>query len=179
MVGIRQELRRMKALTGPRESSSHVGTKTIPRVLRRPGVLSDESNRQDNRADVGDDGAMRLLVVITSLAAILGWAVPAQADPGATDPGLDGNFLGQLNQAGIHYSNGPAAVTAARTACDMMDSGQKEIDVIKQVMQLNPGFGLSGSTRFTAIASSVYCPDYLSKSSAKTSTPMFPGLGGR
>ncbi|MGB8390133.1 DUF732 domain-containing protein, partial [Mycobacterium sp.] len=69
---------------------------------------------------------MRLRVVLAGLAAIIGAAVPAQADPSATDPGLDTNFLGQLNQAGISYSNGPAAVAAARTACDMMDSGQKE-----------------------------------------------------
>jgi hypothetical protein len=127
---------------------------------------------------VDNDGAMRLLVVLASVAAIICRAVPAQADPGSTDPGLDASFLNQLNQAGITYSNGPAAVAAARTACDMMDSGQKEIDVIKQVMNLNPGFGLAGSTRFTAIASSVYCPEYLGKSSAKTTTPLFPGLPG-
>jgi hypothetical protein len=127
---------------------------------------------------VDDDEAMRLLVVLASLAAVIGWAVPAQADPSSTDPGLDASFLNQLNQAGISYSNGPAAVAAAHTACNMMDSGQKEMDVIKQVMNLNPGFGLAGSTRFTAIASSVYCPDYLSKSSAKTSNPSSPGFPG-
>ena len=96
-----------------------------------------------------------------------GLSLPAQAEPSSIDPGLDGSFLSQLSQAGITYTNGPAAVAAAHTACNMMDSGQKEIDVIKQVMNLNPGFGLAGSTRFTAIASSVYCPDYLSKSSAR------------
>jgi hypothetical protein len=45
-------------------------------------------------------------------------------------------------------------------------------------MSLNPGFGLAGSTRFTAIASAVYCPDYLGKSSGKTTNPGFPGLPG-
>jgi hypothetical protein len=110
---------------------------------------------------------MRLFVSLASLAAIVGLAVPAQADPTPADPGQDASFLSQLSQAGITYSNGPAAVAAARTACSMMDSGQKEIDVIKQVMSLNPGFGLGGSTRFTMIASAVYCPDYLGKSSGK------------
>jgi hypothetical protein len=118
---------------------------------------------------------MRLVVVLASLAAILVQAVPAQADPSSTDPGLDASFLNQLSQAGISYNNGPGAVAAAHTACNMMDAGQKEIDVIKQVMSLNPGFGLAGSTRFTAIASSVYCPEYLGKSSAKTNSPLFPG----
>jgi hypothetical protein len=127
---------------------------------------------------VGDDEAMRLFVVLASLAAIIGQAVPAQADEGPADPGQDASFLSQLSQAGITYGNGPAAVAAARTACNMMDSGQTEIDVIKQVMSLNPGFGLAGSTRFTAIASAVYCPDYLGKSSAKTTNPGSPGLPG-
>jgi hypothetical protein len=120
---------------------------------------------------------MRRLLVLAGLAAIIGLAVPAQADPSSTDPGLDANFLGALNKAGITYSNGPAAVAAARTACDLMDQGQAEIDVIKRVTELNPGFGYSGATKFTAIASSVYCPEYLGKSSVKTTAPgPFPGL---
>jgi len=131
--------------------------------LLRSGVLSDESSRQDKRAGLGDDGAMRLSVVLGGLAVIIGQAVPAQADPAPADPAKDASFLSQLSQAGITYSNGPAAVAAARTACNMMDSGQKQIDVIKQVMSLNPGFGLAGSARFTAIASAVYCPDYFGR----------------
>jgi hypothetical protein len=111
---------------------------------------------------------MRPFIVLASLAAFIGLAVPAQADPAPADPGQDASFLSQLSQAGITYSNGPAAIAAARTACSMLDSGQKELDVIKQVISLNPGFGLAGSTRFTAIASSVYCPDYLGKSGGKT-----------
>ena len=121
---------------------------------------------------------MRLFVVLAGFAAFMGQVVPAQADPGPSDPGQDASFLSQLSQAGITYGNGPGVIAAARTACNMMDSGQKEIDVIKQVMSLNPGFGLAGSTRFTAIASAVYCPDYLSKSSAKTTNPVSPGLPG-
>ena len=116
---------------------------------------------------------MRLFLGLASLAAIIGLAVPAHADPGQ-----DASFLSQLSQAGITYNNGPAAVAAAQTACKMMDSGQGQMEVIKQVMSLNPGFGLAGSTRFTAIASAVYCPDYLSKSSVKTTTPGAPGLPG-
>lgn len=67
---------------------------------------------------------MRFLVVLASLVATVGSAVPAQAEPSNIDPGLDGSFLSQLSQAGITYTNGPAAVAAAHTACNMMDSGQ-------------------------------------------------------
>jgi len=169
----------VKALKDPGNPVATLARRLSLTYFDAQGCCPTKRSRQDNRADVEDDGAMRLLVVFAGLAAIIGLAVPAQADPDSTDPGLDASFLGQLNQAGITYSNGPAAVSAARSACNLMDQGQKEIDVIKHVMELNPGFGLAGSTRFTAIASSVYCPDYLGKSSAKTTTPMFPGLPGR
>jgi hypothetical protein len=120
---------------------------------------------------------MRLLVVLASLAAIIGLAVPVQADPGSTDPGLDASFLDSLNKAGISYRSGPAAIAAARTACDLMDKGEAEIEVIKTVTELNPGFGFPGATKFTAIASSAYCPQYLGKSSVTTTSPS-PGLPG-
>ena len=88
------------------------------------GCCPTSRRRRDNRVDVEDDGAMRLLVALAGLAVIIGQAVPAQADPAPTDPGQDASFLSQLSQAGITYNNGPAAVAAARTACNMMDSGQ-------------------------------------------------------
>jgi Protein of unknown function (DUF732) len=118
---------------------------------------------------------MRLLVVLASLAAIIGLAVPAQADPGSADPGLDASFLDALSRAGITYRNGPVAVRAAKTACNLMDQGEAEVEVIKTVTELNPGLGFANATKFTAIASSAYCPQYLGTSSVKTTTPL-PGL---
>jgi hypothetical protein len=47
---------------------------------------------------------MRLPVVLASLAALIGLAVPAHADPGP-----DAGFLDALNNAGITYHNGPDA----------------------------------------------------------------------
>jgi hypothetical protein len=120
---------------------------------------------------------MRPLIVLASLGTIVGLAVQAQADPGSSDPGVDASFLDSLKQANITYRDGPTAIGAAKFACDLMDQGEPEFDVIKRVAELNPGFGLSGSTKFTALASSAYCPQYLSKSSVKTTAP-FPGLPG-
>jgi hypothetical protein len=34
-----------------------------------------------------------------------------------------------------------------------------------------------GAMKFAALASSAYCPDYLNKSSQKTTQPLIPGLG--
>ncbi|MGH3597490.1 MAG: DUF732 domain-containing protein [Mycobacterium sp.] len=104
---------------------------------------------------------MRLRLVLAGLAAIIGLAVPAQADPGSTDPGMDASFLAALDKAGITYHNGADAVAAAKTACQLMDQGKPELDVIKQVTELNPGFTISGAAKFTAIAASAYCPQYL------------------
>ncbi len=104
---------------------------------------------------------MRLRVVLASLAAIIGLAVPAQADPDSTNPGLDASFLAALDKAGITYTSRDSAVNAAKTACQMMDQGQPEIDVVKRVTDQNPGFTISGAAKFTAIAASAYCPNHL------------------
>jgi uncharacterized protein DUF732 len=121
-----------------------------------------EARRQnDNGADVDDDGAMRPLIAFVSLALIIAVAVPAQADPSSTDSGTDASFLSVLHQAGITYGSGDTAVAAAKAACGLMDQGQPEIDVVKHVTEQNPGFTISGAAKFTAIAASVYCPQYL------------------
>ena len=45
---------------------------------------------------------------------------------------------------------------------------------------LNPGLNNAGAMKFAALASSAYCPDYLSKSSTTTKNPSpFGGFGGR
>ncbi len=92
---------------------------------------------------------------------VIGLAGPAQADPDTTDPGLDASFMAALDKAGITYTSRDGVVSAAKTACQMMDRGQPEIDVIKHVTEQNPGFTISGAAKFTAIAASAYCPDHL------------------
>jgi hypothetical protein len=114
---------------------------------------------RDSGVDVDDDGAMRPRGVLAGLALIIGLAAPAHADP--ADPGVDASFLNALDRAGITYRNGANAVSAAKTACGLMDQGQPELDVIKHVTELNPGFTIAGAAKFTAIASSAYCPQYL------------------
>jgi hypothetical protein len=77
------------------------------------------------------------------------------------------------------FSNGSSAVAAGRMACDLMNAGQSEQDVVNKLTLLNPGLNSGGAMKFAALASSAYCPDYLNKSSQKTSSSApFPGLGG-
>ena len=125
-----------------------------------------------------DDGPMRLLLVFASVAVMVGLAVPALADPSdppaPADPAADATFLDSLNKAGMTYSNGSSAVAAGRLACDMMNSGTSEQDVVTKLSALNPGLNTGGAMKFAALASTAYCPDYLTKSSQKKSG----GLGG-
>lgn len=126
-----------------------------------------------------DDGAMRPLQALAGLAVIIGLSVPAHADPGSPDPGADARFLDSLNKAGMTYRSGPDAIAAGRMACDMMNSGQSEMDVVNRLAALNPGLNTGGAMKFAALASSAYCPEFLDKSSGKTPSPgPIPGLPG-
>ncbi|WP_428338589.1 DUF732 domain-containing protein [Mycobacterium sp.] len=127
---------------------------------------------------------MRLLIGLVSAAAIVGLAVPALADPPPDpnnstvppDPAADAHFIDSLSKAGMTFRNGSDAVAAGRYACDMMNQGAAETDVVSKLSMLNPGLNNAGAMKFAALASSTYCPDYLSKSS--TPTKSSGGLGG-
>jgi hypothetical protein len=126
---------------------------------------------------------MRLLLGIAGLAVTVGVAVPALADPppdpAPPDPAADGNFISSLSKAGMTFRNNSDAIAAGRTACDMMNQGTAEQDVVNKLSMLNPGLSNAGAMKFAALASSAYCPDYLNKSSTKTSSASpFPGFGG-
>jgi uncharacterized protein DUF732 len=129
---------------------------------------------------------MRLPLMLATAAAVIGLAVPALADPGdpppgpvPDDPAADARFLDSLQSAGMTFRSGPDAVAAGRMACNMMISGRSEKDVVNELSMRNPGLNSGGAMRFAALASSTYCPDYLSKSSVHTTQPLFPGLGGQ
>jgi hypothetical protein len=121
-----------------------------------PAETSVTFTRQDKGGDLYEDEAMRLLVVLVSFAAAIGLATPAQADPST-----DANFLGALNNAGITYKSGPDAVGIGQRACQLMDQGHPEADVIKGVTDQNPGFTPDAATQFTKIAENVYCPQHI------------------
>ncbi|HEY2197069.1 MAG TPA: DUF732 domain-containing protein [Mycobacterium sp.] len=127
---------------------------------------------------------MRLSLALAAVATMVGLAVPALADPPPPsvpdNPAADATFLDSLNKAGMSYSNGSSAIAAGKMACDLMNSGTSEKDVVDKLSMLNPGLNSGGAMKFAALASSAYCPDYLNKSSTPTkSASPFPGFGGR
>ena len=113
--------------------------------------------------------------MLCGIAATLGLAAPAQADPG-----VDASFLDALTKAGITFSNGPNAVNAGQTACGMMEQGQPELDVIHHVSGQNPGLNTTRAAQFTAIAASAYCPQFLQRASntggAENPPPVSPAV---
>ncbi|MFZ1176755.1 MAG: DUF732 domain-containing protein [Mycobacterium sp.] len=112
-----------------------------------------------------------MLVVLASFAAVIGVATPAQADPGSNASGPDASFLAALDKAGITYHSGADAVAVGKRACQMMDQGQPQIDVIKNVSSSNPGFTVDGAAKFTMIAASAYCPQHLGEPAAQAPPP--------
>ncbi len=114
---------------------------------------------------------MRPLVVLAGFGAVIGLAAPAQADP-------DGDFLGALNNAGITFKNGPNAIGIGKRACHLMDQGHSEADVIKSMVQQNPGFTNDAATQFAKIAENVYCPQHIGGAAAppQPSEPAIPPL---
>lgn len=103
-----------------------------------------------------------MLVVIAGCAVLSGMAAPAYADP-AGDAAADAGFIAALNQAGITYQDPAAAVGVGKRACELMDQGNSQVDVIKSVSASNPGFTVDGAAQFTMIAASAYCPQHLGR----------------
>ncbi|ORA12280.1 hypothetical protein BST14_17295 [Mycobacterium arosiense ATCC BAA-1401 = DSM 45069] len=98
--------------------------------------------------------------MLAGAAALVGAAAPAYADPVETS-GPDATFIAALNQAGITYQDPAAAVGVGKRACELMDQGSPQVDVIKSVSSSNPGFTVDGAAQFTMIAASAYCPQHL------------------
>jgi uncharacterized protein DUF732 len=122
-----------------------------------------------------EDEAVRMRVVLAGFAAAVGAAAPAQADPVDNVSGPDASFLAALDKAGITYQSGPTAVAVGRRACQLMDQGNSEYDVIKNVSASNPGFTAEGAAKFTMIAASAYCPQHLGQPITPPPSPPQPG----
>ncbi|WP_428341789.1 DUF732 domain-containing protein [Mycobacterium sp.] len=98
---------------------------------------------------------MRLLGLPACFAALIAIAAPAQADTGG-----DAAFVAGLNSAGISYKSGPDAVGIGRRACDLMDQGHAQADIVKAMIDQNPGFTTAGATKFVEVAENKLCPQH-------------------
>lgn len=114
---------------------------------------------------------MRMLVPLASFAAVIVLATPAQADPVSNESGPDASFLAALNRAGVPYKNGPVAISVGKRACELMDQGHSEADVIQSLSATNPGFTVDSATKFAASAVNAYCPQHLGEPTTEPPAP--------
>jgi hypothetical protein len=106
---------------------------------------------------------MRLLLAVVSVAAAIGLAAPAYADPPPTPEGDDAGFLAALHQVGINYSSPDAAVTSAKAVCTCLNNGESGLELVHDVKTHNPGMDMENASNFAMIAAKFYCPHQLSK----------------
>jgi Protein of unknown function (DUF732) len=95
------------------------------------------------------------------IAAALCVAVPAHADPG-----VDASFVDALTKAGITFNDPNSAVDAGHTTCDLLAQGNPGLQVVQLVQQQNSGISTTSAAKFTAIAVSAYCPQYVQQANA-------------
>jgi hypothetical protein len=97
---------------------------------------------------------MRFLLTLTSLAAMIGIAVPAYADS------TDDQFLAALGAAGITYPDPDKAIAAGKSVCKMAnDNNMRLVNVVIAIHNANPGLQWDKAATFTRIAANTYCPD--------------------
>jgi hypothetical protein len=96
---------------------------------------------------------MRFLLVLASLAAMLGIAVPAYADS------TDDQFLAALRAAGLTYPDPDKAIAAGKSVCTMaVDQNMRMANVVIAIHNSNPRLQWDDAAKFTAIAADTYCP---------------------
>ena len=104
---------------------------------------------------------MKRLMVVLGVASALGLAAPAHAEPG-----VDASFIDALSKAGISFNDPSKAVEAGHTTCDLISQGKPGIQVVQLVEQQNSGISTTNAAKFTAIAVSAYCPQYVQQANA-------------
>jgi hypothetical protein len=105
--------------------------------------------------------AMRRLLVVVGVVSAVGLAAPAGAEPGS-----DASFIDALGKAGISFNDPGNAVEAGHTTCDLIAQGKPGLQVVQLVQQQNSGISTTNAAKFTAIAVSAYCPQFVQQANA-------------
>jgi predicted RNase H-like HicB family nuclease len=106
--------------------------------------------------------AMKTLLATLSVGIAIGIAAPAYADPDDAT-GDDAGFLAALQKVGIHYPSPTQAVTAGKSVCECLNSGESALELVHEVKVRNAGFTMEEASNFAMMAAKYYCPQQLSK----------------
>ena len=85
---------------------------------------------------------MRRLLMLTSVAAMIGMAAPAYADPQSD---ADADFLSQLKAAGLTFQDPAAAISVAKDMCALVDNGTPDTEIESNLQSRNPGITQHGA----------------------------------
>ncbi len=99
---------------------------------------------------------MKLVLMISSVAAVIALAVPAHADD------TDDAFLASLNSAGFTYNDPAQVIQSAHSVCPAAGGGTAMADIAKAMTSKASALTEDKAEKFTAIAASAYCPDAIS-----------------
>jgi uncharacterized protein DUF732 len=105
---------------------------------------------------------MKALLPLAALVATVALAAPAHADP------ADDAFLAALTNAGITYRDPANAIKAGQKVCDLANSGTSQLDIVRDIRDLNPSFTMTKAAKFANAAASAYCPERLGVSDGGT-----------
>lgn len=100
--------------------------------------------------------AVRLLVSLGAVAAVVTSAAPAQADS------LTDSFLAALNNAGVPYGDPPDAVSLGQSVCPMLAQPGGTFARAASNVTGHSGMSADMAGMFTSIAISMYCPSMVS-----------------
>jgi Protein of unknown function (DUF732) len=106
---------------------------------------------------------MKRPLALLGVAAMIGFAAPAYADPVPEPDGDDGGFLTALHQAGFTFSSPDSAVAAGRAVCSCLNNGEAGLELVHDVKSHNPGMDMEMASNFALLSAKFYCPHQLSK----------------
>ena len=101
----------------------------------------------------------RLRLMLTSVAAMVGFAAPAYAD----DPPsvADADFIAQLDAAGLVQDDPAASIAIAEDMCSKLENGTPGTEIQRNLVSQYPGLSAHGAYKFIVIASAEYCPKFV------------------
>jgi Protein of unknown function (DUF732) len=101
---------------------------------------------------------MRRLLMLTSVAAVIGMAAPAYADPPSD---ADADFISQLKAAGLTHQDPASAIAVAKDVCSLVDNGTPATEIESNLVSRNPDLSAHAAVEFITLAAAEYCPKYL------------------
>ena len=108
---------------------------------------------------------MRKTVGLAGLAVLIAMAAPAYADPNDDTRGsTDGLFLASVEEDGLSFKDGPAAITAGKQSCQLMNEGHGKSEVAERLSSANQGFSTGDAAKFVTTAAKAYCPEHVADS---------------